>query len=128
MVAPKYIMEAFGLMYYLMDAVMLFHGRYFKRGTKRMLDELSTLPMETVFVDNIRRIVASKDVLDIRSLMKRILLFVERYIRQNQEKKEPSESLIGTYEEMYSNWRNKVEEAAGQNNVFAAFMSCDRNL
>ena len=40
-----------------------------------------------------------------------------------KEKKEPSESLTGTYEEIYSNWRNKVEEAAEQNNVFASFMN-----
>lgn len=40
-----------------------------------------------------------------------------------KDKKEPSESLAGTYEETYSNWRNKVEEAAEQNNVFASFIN-----
>ena len=40
-----------------------------------------------------------------------------------KNKKEPYESLAGTYEETYSNWRNKVEEAAEQNNVFASFMN-----
>lgn len=116
-------LEAFGAMCYLMDAVMLFHGRYFKRGTKRMLDELSALPMDAIFVDNTKGIVASKDVTEIRYLLKDILLYVEKYLRQEKEKQEPSEALAGTYEEMYSNWRNKVEEAARQNNVFASFMN-----
>lgn len=116
-------MEAYGTMYYLMDAVMLFHGRYFKRGTKRMLDELSALPMEAVFVDNIRGIVASREISEIRTLLKSLLLYAESYMRQENKKEEPSEALSGTYEEMYSNWRNKVEEAAEQNNGYASFMN-----
>ena len=115
--------EAFGAMYYLMDAVMLYHGRYFKRGTKRMLDELSALPLESIFIDRIRGIVASKDVLVIRVLLKELLLYTEKYICQKKEKQEPSGALTGTYEEMYSNWRNKVEEAARQGNVFASYMN-----
>ena len=116
-------LEAFGMMCFLMEAVMLFHGRYFKRGTKRMLDELSTLPLEDIFFDSIRGIAASKDVSEIRFLAKNLFIYVDGYTRQDKEKKIPSEALAGTYEEMYSNWRNKVEEAAEQNNVFASFMN-----
>ena len=119
----KVRVEAFGAMYYLMDAVMLFHGKYFKRGTKRMLDELSELPMESIFIEKIMRIVTSKDVIEIRHSLKNLLLYSEGYMRQEKEKQAPSESLSGTYEEMYSNWRNKVEEAARHNNVFASFMN-----
>lgn len=116
-------MDAFGVIHYLMDAVMLFHGRYFKRGTKRMLEELASLPMNELFVDNIKGIVTSKDVCELRSLLKNLLLYSERYVKKEKEKSEPSEKLVGTYEEIYSNWRNKVEEASEQNNVFAAFMN-----
>lgn len=116
-------LDVFGVMYYLMDAAMLFHGRYFKRGTKRMLDELATLPIEDVFVDNIKGIVVSKDVSELRALAKSLLLYTESYTRQEKDKKEPSEELWGTYEEIYSNWRNKVEEALEHNDVFASFMN-----
>ncbi len=116
-------LDAFGVMYFLMDACMLFHGRYFKRGTKRMLEELAALPMEEGFVDHLKGIASSKDVLELRALSKSLLLYAEAHLKQEKEKEEPSESLSGTYEEMYSNWRNKVEEAAEQNNVFASFMN-----
>ena len=116
-------MEVFGVVYYLMDAVMLFHGRYFKRGTKRMLEELESLPINEFFVDNIKGIVTSKDVSELRTLSKSLLLYAEKNLIHEKDKKEPSESLTGTYEETYSNWRNKVEEAAEQNNVFASFMN-----
>lgn len=116
-------LDAFGVMCYLMDAIMLFHGRYFKRGTKRMLEELAALPIEERFVDNVKSIASSKDVLELRTLSKSLLLYAEGHLKQEKEKEEHFENLSGTYEEMYSNWRNKVEEAAKQNNVFASFMN-----
>ena len=116
-------LDAYGIICYLADAVMLFHGRYFKRGTKRMLEELAALPVEAAFIDSLKRIASSKDILEIRALLKSLLLYAEGHLKQEKEKKKPSEGLCGTYEEMYSNWRNKVEEAAGKNDVFAAFMN-----
>ena len=44
-------------------------------------------------------------------------------IRTGKNIAEPSESLSGTYEEMYSNWRNKVEEAEKNEDAFASFMN-----
>ena len=57
---------------------MLFHGRYFKRGTKRMLEELESLPINELFVDNIKGIVTSKDVSELRTLSKSLLLYAEK--------------------------------------------------
>lgn len=116
-------LDAFGVMCSLMDAIMLFHGRYFKRGTKRMLEELVALPIEKVFVDDLKSVASSKDVLELRALSKSLLLYAEGHLKQEKDKEEPSESLSGTYEEMYSNWRNKIEEAAKQNNIFTSFMN-----
>ncbi|MBR0577279.1 nucleotidyltransferase domain-containing protein [Proteiniclasticum sp. BAD-10] len=116
-------LDAFGVIHSLMDAIMLFHGSYFKRSTKSMLEELAALPIEEFFVDHIKSVAASKDVLEIRALLKSLLLYTEVHLKQKRNKAEPSASLAGTYEEMYSNWRNKVEEAAKQNNVFASFMN-----
>lgn len=116
-------LEAYGVICYLVDAIMLFHGKYFKRGIKRMFEELAALPVEEDFLDSLRRIALSKDVRELRDLLKSLLLYAEGNLKQEKEKEEPSEGLSGTYEEMYSNWRNKVEEAAKQNDVFASFMN-----
>lgn len=116
-------MDAFGVIYYLLDAVMLFHGEYFKRGVKRTFEELANLPLEESFLENIKKVSASKDVVELRGLLKSLLLYVENHVRQEMQKQEPTESLSGTYEEMYSNWRNKVEEAASNHHVFASYMS-----
>lgn len=98
-------------------------GNYFKRGVKRTFEELSKLPVEEEFSINIRKISASKDISELRILLKSLLLYVENHIRQEKQKEDPSEKLSGTYEEMYSNWRNKVEEAADNHDVFSSFMN-----
>ncbi len=46
------------------------------------------------------------------------------YLRVPKEKALPSEgNLCGTYEEMYSNWKNKMPEAADRNDIYSSFMN-----
>jgi hypothetical protein len=116
-------LEASGVISYLLDAIMLYHGTYFKRGVKRTFEELATLPLDEVFTHTIQKVVVSKEVSQLRDLLRNLILYTESHIRQEKNKAEPSEALSGTYEEMYSNWRNKVEEAAKNNNPFASFMN-----
>ena len=122
-------LEASGVISYLLDAVMLYHGTYFKRGVKKTFEELATLPQDDTLTNTIRKIVASRRVAELRDLLKALILYTKSYIRPEKSKAEPSEILAGTYEEMYSNWRNKVEEAAETGHPFASFMNlCSLHL
>lgn len=121
--AGQVYMEAFSVIASLSDAFMLFHGKYFKRGVKRTFQELSALPIDEVFIELIQKVIASKDTCQLRGLLKQLILYAENHIRKEKPKAAPSESLSGTYEEMYSNWRNKVEEAAKNADAFASFMN-----
>lgn len=116
-------MEAYGVLYYLLDAIMLFHGSYYKRGVKRAFEELQQLPIDDVFADNIRKVVLSKEVTEIRELLKTILLYMDSLTKQEKQKEKPNQGLAGTYEEMFSNWRNKVEEASKNKDAFVAYMN-----
>ncbi len=116
-------LDAFDVMHCLADAVMFYHGKYFKLGVKRTFEEISNLPVEEEFSANMKKISASKDISEIRALLKCLLLYVESHIRQDKHKEEPSLALSGTYEEMYSNWRNKVEEAAINGDVYSSFVN-----
>lgn len=115
-------LETCGVITYLCDAVMLYHGQYFKHGVKRTFEELSALPIDGVFVRLIPETVVCKDVGQMRDLLKQLILYAEGHIQNDKPKEKPSESLSGTYEEMYSNWRNKVEEAVKNADAFASFM------
>ncbi len=116
-------LEAAEVIYSLLDAIMIYHGTYFKRGVKRTFEELAKLPVKEVFADTIKRVVNSKGIAELRDLLKSLILYTESHIRQDKTKEEPSEGLAGTYEEMYSNWRNKVEEAAVNQDAFASYMN-----
>ena len=43
--------------------------------------------------------------------------------KREHTKSAASAALAGTYEEMYSNWRGKVEEAAQKEDTFASFVN-----
>lgn len=116
-------MEACGVISHLLNAVMLYHGKYFKRGVKRTFEEMAALPVDDVFVRSIQKTVVSKEIYQLRDLLKQLILYVHSHIRTEEHKAEPSEVLSGTYEEMYSNWRNKVAEAAKNADAFASFMN-----
>ena len=63
----------------LLDAIMLYHGTYFKRGVKRTFEELSQFPLDEKFSEDIRKISKSKDVTELRSLAKSLILYAENY-------------------------------------------------
>lgn len=116
-------LEAYGVMHYLMNAVMLYNGKYFRLGVKRALEELQALPIDQAFIETLNSIATSEDVTAIRNDLKILLQFAEKNIVQRKGKEPPSVQLTGTYEEMYSNWRNKVAEASDQNQIFLSFVN-----
>lgn len=116
-------MEACGVISYLLDAIMLYHGQYFKRGVKRTFEELALLPIDELFVKTIQDAVVCKEISQLRALLKRVILYTQSHMQNEKHKAKPSEALAGTYEEMYSNWRNKVEEAANNADAYASFMN-----
>ena len=75
------------------NAVMLHNGRHFRKGTKRALDELKQLGFPFDLETRILAVIQAETVERIR------------------------------YEEMYSNWKNKMAEAADRDDVYSSFMN-----
>ena len=115
--------DAYGVMLYLLNALMLYHGTYFQRGVKRTFEELAKLPVAQEFSDNLRKVAESTQVSDIRELLKQLVSYAENHVQQEKPKQAPDGKISGTYEEMYSNWRNKVAEAAARQDTFSSFMN-----
>ena len=109
---------------YIEDAVMLHNGQYFRKGTKRTFDELRQLKLpfdlEIIIIDIIR----AETVEKIRERLKKLLVLAKEYLQVPAKKELPSATnLCGTYEEMYSNWKNKMSEAADRDDVYSSFMN-----
>lgn len=110
---------------YLIDdlagALMIHNGRYFRLGTKRMLDELAALSGMDVWIESVKEIVWARDLQTLQMRCWECLLIAQVQMQQKAEKRAPSAALAGTYEEMYSNWRNKMLLAAENQDVFSSF-------
>lgn len=109
---------------FIEDAVMLYNGQYFRKGTKRAFDELRQLKLpfdlETIIID----IIQAETVEKIRERLKELLVLIQEYLQVPKKKELPSAAnLRGTYEEMYSNWKSKMPEAADRDDVYSSFMN-----
>lgn len=107
-----------------LDAVMLWNGTYFKRGVKRTFEELEGLDIPDNFEKNVMKIVKATNFIELGialgTLFKSVMRFTER---RNRKVAPTKEGLAGTYEEMFSNWRNKMPEAAERGDAFSSFMN-----
>ena len=108
-----------------LDMVMLWNGKYFKKGIKRTFEELEGLCLPDDFKENIEKIVRAQKMSEMSHILTSLLRSVIYYTKTCSEKKAPpsKETLHGTYEEMFSNWRNKMWEAADRGDVFSSFMN-----
>lgn len=110
--------------YYLLDAMMLYHGRYFRRGVKRTFEELRLLPLPFDAQAMMLAVIRGETPDQIRSRLTELMRAAQTALPFPVQKEAPSkENLSGTYEEMFSNWRNKMQEAAGNGDLYSSFMN-----
>ena len=109
---------------FIENAVMLYNGQYFKRGTKKALEELKQLGLPFDPEARILAVIQAETVEKIRAGLTELFVLTDGYLQVPKKKESPSaENLRGTYEEMYSNWKNKMAEAAGRRDMYSSFMN-----
>lgn len=117
-------MSAASCIVLMLDAVMLENGRYFRRGIKRTFEELDGLYLPPRFIDNLYEAVRACQIRGLKDALTKLLQSVTVFVKHDKDKELPSEdNLSGTYEEMFSNWRNKMVEAEARSDVFSSFMN-----
>ena len=120
-------MDAFNAINDLLNSVMLYHHTYFKKGVKKIVEELKQQKVGQSFINNMKKVSKSKDISEIRTCLHDMILYVEKLIQKTDKKtssrKKISSQLTGTYEEMYSNWKNKMQDAATRNDTLSSFMT-----
>ncbi|MBQ2956668.1 MAG: nucleotidyltransferase domain-containing protein [Clostridia bacterium] len=119
-----------GVIYYTENAVALLNKRYFRKSVRRAYDELNAMPLRPA---NLTGLIESVVSAESDEALKGTSLLLIREIRRcfhevrrmfARAKSEPDADVLrGTYEEMFSNWRNKMFLAAQENNRHLAFMS-----
>jgi len=103
---------------------------YYRRGVRRAYAELEVLQTSPAkLCDMIEAVVRSETVEELQQNLIPLLRETQETFRQKKaetaaEKAKPSaQNLTGTYEEFYSNWRNKFPLAVETGDRHLAFMS-----
>ncbi len=119
-----------GALYFIENAVAMLNKAYFRLGVKRRYEELSAMKNRPDDLCGlIDSVVSAGTVSDVKERLSTLMKAVSasfHQVRQSmdiQKKPVSAETVGGTYEEMYSNWRNKMILAASAGDRHLAFMS-----
>ena len=109
------------MIHQIFDSIALVNHRYFKLGTRRVFDEIEAMIHKP---DNLRSLVdpilqaGNPDAL--KAALPPLMQAAEELFPAAYH---PAEIFPGTYEEMFSNWRNKMYLAAETNDRYLSFSS-----
>ena len=118
-----------GMLYYIEQAIYMYNKSYITRGVKRIPEELATmsnLPVD--FNENYNNLIKSQNIEEIKDLstklMKSVKIFSKKMKERVNVKNEITENDIrGSYEEIYSNWKNKMYHAVDINSYYLSLMT-----
>ncbi|MCL2517587.1 MAG: nucleotidyltransferase domain-containing protein [Oscillospiraceae bacterium] len=103
-----------GVMYYLINAIVRMNNTYIKRGIKRYREEiLSYKYLPEKFYEIYMSVIEANTIIEMRNtslkMLKNVVILYDDMYEKFVEKQIPTyENLEGTYEELWSNCRNKV--------------------
>lgn len=119
-----------GAVYYIENAIAMLNKRYFHYGVKRAYEELNEMQNRPEkLCDMIEDVVSAASTSSVQknlSILMRETTAVFHKVKETvamPKKAATGDTLTGTYEEMYSNWRNKMYLAAETGNRHLAFMN-----
>lgn len=117
-------------LYYIENAVAMLNKKYFRYGVKRIYEELELMENKPYnLCEMIENVLSGKSSEQIKKALTILVQETMRVFKKlnaalpSQKKPITADSLRGTYEEMFSNWRNKMYAAADEDNIHLAFMS-----
>lgn len=117
------------MLYHIEFAIYMYNKAFVKGGVKRIPEEISKMKSLPVgFYDLYWKLIKADSVEEIKEtatlLMKIVKIFAKDMENKAISKKEISVADIkGTYEEIYSNWRNKMYHAADKDDAYLSLMT-----
>ena len=107
--------------HHIADAIALLNGRYFRMGVRRIFEELEAMPLcPSDMRGLVNEILAATDIQQMQDKLTSLLRAAEALFPAIPVDAKP---FPGTYEEMFSNWRNKMYLAAETDDRFLSFDS-----
>ena len=117
------------IIYHLTNTVCFLNHSYFKLGVKHQLEEILTMKrvpkrFEEHFIDVMHAASIPNIKETVAKLIKTVKELYDEIAEETLEKAVPTkDNLKGTYEEIWSNWKNKIQYAAAHKDILLAFSS-----
>lgn len=111
------------------SAMFMLNKTYVKRGIKRIPEEIQAMKkLPARFIEYYTDIVRAETVSAIQNNCTALIRSVKELLAEEKKKfrsknKLTSENLNGTYEEIFSNWKNKMAHAADCNDAYLSLMT-----
>ena len=122
--------QAGNTIYYIENAIEMLNKKYFRFGTKRVYEELEFMEHKPEnLCEMIDCVLSANSMEQVKKHLSVLIQETARVFKKVAQtifvQKNPvtADSIRGTYEEMISNWRNKLFAAAKEENKHLAFMS-----
>lgn len=116
--------------YYVENAVAMLNKKYFRFGTKRVYEELELMKNRPdKLCEMIENVLSSDSAQSIKESLKILVYETMRLFKKvkaavpAEKKPVTADAISETYEEMFSNWRNKMYIASEEKNRHLMFMS-----
>lgn len=116
-------------LYYIENAFAMLNKKYFCLGTRRIYEELEAMERKPAGLrEMIESVLSADNGEQLKSALTVLMRETARAFKSVKEgfpaeKKPAAEVIGGTYEEMFSNWRNKMYDAFKRQDRHLAFMS-----
>lgn len=117
------------MLYFIEFAIYMYNKAYIKRGIKRIPEEISTMKYLPIgFTELYWNLIKAEDIEETKKISTRLMKAVKEFAKERKDeivsKKEISQTDIkGTYEEIYSNWKNKMHHAADRGDTYLSLMT-----
>jgi len=120
---------AAGMLNFIEFAIYMYNKAYIKRGIKRIPEEISTMKyLPKGFNELYSELIREESTSGTKEISTRLMRTLKDFAKLMKDKatskKEISEADIkGTYEEIYSNWKNKMYHAADKGDTYLSLMT-----
>ncbi|MCI8387543.1 MAG: hypothetical protein HFE63_03645 [Clostridiales bacterium] len=117
------------VIYYIEYVIYMLNQEYIRHGVKGIPAEICSFGrLPYGFCELYRKLIFASDINELRYIAGMLIKNTGELIDSIEREMEPlpqadSNSIRGTYEEMYSNWRNKIHRAAEVDDVYLSLMS-----
>lgn len=120
---------ASGVVYYCEFIIYMLNKCYIKRGVKRIPEEIALLPsLPPCFTEYHSEVVNAVSAAETKIAAIKLLKCTEEFLSEAAERVSPKEAISadalgGSYEEIFSNWHNKMHYAVRTEDKYLSFMT-----